>query len=141
MKIRILLAEDNRADVMLVCEALAIHQIQHVVHVLEDGEEALRYISRIGLDPAAPCPDVLLLDLNLPKAEGIEILRGFRNNVACASTPVIVVTSSDAAAERERANALGVTRYFRKPTSLAAFLELGAVVLDVLRESDALATF
>jgi DNA-binding response OmpR family regulator len=141
MKVQILLAEDNRADVMLVREALAVHQIEHVVHVLEDGEVALRYISRIGVDPEAPCPDVLLLDLNLPKAEGIEILRGFRSNAACASTPVIIVTSSDAVRERERAHELGVSRYFRKPSSLAAFLELGAVVRDVLKESEALATF
>ncbi|HEY3840468.1 MAG TPA: response regulator, partial [Bryobacteraceae bacterium] len=82
----------------------------------------------------APYPDVVLLDLNLPKVDGTAVLEEFRKHTHCARTPVIVISSSEASQDRERMEALGVARYFRKPLDLDAFLELGLVVREVLQE-------
>jgi len=107
----------------------------HELHVVRDGGEALAFLARMGLPDGPPCPDVVLLDLNLPKADGVEILAEFRRNPACAHTPVIAVTSSDTPKDRSQMAALGVNRYFRKPSDLEAFLELGATVREVVELS------
>jgi CheY-like chemotaxis protein len=130
--LKVLLAEDNRGDVLLVREALAEHGIPADLFVMRDGGEALDYISRIGELDRTPCPDLVLLDLNLPKVDGLDILAEFRKHPQCTHTPVIVISSSDAPRDRERAGALGVTRYFRKPSDLDEFLKLGSVVREVI---------
>ncbi len=130
--LHILLAEDNFGDVLLVRQALTEHQIDHELHVVKDGDEALQFLERMGAASEPPCPDVLLLDLNLPKVDGPQVLQAFRKHPACAQTPVIVVTSSDAPKDRKRVEALGATAYFRKPSELTEFMRLGAVVKDVL---------
>jgi|HubBroStandDraft_5_1064220.scaffolds.fasta_scaffold726783_2 chemotaxis family two-component system response regulator Rcp1 len=129
----ILLAEDNLGDVVLVEKALQKHHILHHLHVVRDGAEALDFVARIG-QPGEPCPDVLLLDLNLPKGDGAKILGEFRKHPECSQAPVIVVTSSDAPRDRARMAALGIARYFRKPIDYDAFLQLGAVVREVVGE-------
>lgn len=132
--LQILLAEDNRGDVLLVQQALAEHHVRYELHVVQDGEEALRYIAQMGKPGGAPCPDVLLLDLNLPKVEGQQVLTEFRKHPRCAQTPVIVVSSSDAPRDRARIGELGVSRYFRKPSDLDDFMKLGGVVREVVSE-------
>ena len=89
-----------------------------------------------GYGPAgeAPFPDVILLDLNLPKVDGPQLLSEFRKHPECANTPVIVVTSSDARTDRDRMAELGITSYFRKPSDLDAFLKLGSVVKEIVEE-------
>lgn len=129
----IFLAEDNPGDVALVREALQEHNVTHRLFVAKDGAEAKRYIETMGTD-GVRCPDILLLDLNLPKADGYELLASFRAHPLCAETPVILVTSSNAPDDRRRATALGATRYFRKPTDLTDFLELGRVIRDLAVE-------
>ena len=130
--LHILLAEDNFGDVLLVKQALTEHQIDHELHVVKDGDEALQFLERMGEAGEPPCPDVLLLDLNLPKVDGPQVLQEFRKHPACAQTPVIVVTSSDAPTDRKRVKALGATAYFRKPSELSEFMRLGAVVKEVV---------
>ena len=127
--LQLLLAEDNRADVFLVREALATHSLTYELVVAPDGEQAMRLIEQIGTERA--CPDVLLLDLNLPKADGEEVLRSFREHPECGNTPVIVVTSSDALKDRERMALLGAAHYFRKPSDVEEYMLLGALVRDV----------
>ena len=129
--IHILLVEDNLGDILLVRRALDEHGIAHELHVVRDGAEALTFLARIGQPGGTPCPDVLLLDLNLPKIEGPAILREFRAHARCATTPVIVVTSSDTVNDRARMAEIGVDRYFKKPSDLDAFLQLGAIVREV----------
>jgi chemotaxis family two-component system response regulator Rcp1 len=133
--LQILLAEDNPGDVLLVEKALEEHDIQHTLHVVQDGAEALQYLSTMGQTKAAPCPDIILLDLNLPKIEGAQVLAEFRKHPACAQTPVIVVTSSGTPRDRARVSKLGVSRFFTKPTDFENFLELGAIVRLVLAET------
>ncbi len=132
--LNILLAEDNPADILLVRKALDQHQIPHALHVVRDGEEALTFIEGMGEPDGDPCPDVVLLDLNLPKIDGPEVLTELRKHPECARTPVIVISSSDAHKDRERMAGLGISRYFRKPSDLDGFLRLGALVREVMRE-------
>ena len=130
--LNILLAEDNWGDVLLVQEALRAHQVQHTLHVVRDGAEALAFVERMGQPGSEPCPDLVLLDVNLPKVDGPEVLKALRNHEACARTPVIVVSSSDSPRDRSRMAELGIARYFKKPSDFEAFLKLGAVVGEVI---------
>ena len=128
----ILLVEDNPADADLVEEALADANLDCRLQVLGNGKRALDYISLIENDQA-PCPDLVLLDLNLPQVSGEAVLKRIRSSPRCGSVKVLIVTSSDAAHDRRNAMELGATDYFRKPSSLAQYLELGPKVRDLLQ--------
>lgn len=130
-----MLAEDSRADVLIVREALDSHGIRYELMLAEDGAAAIEMVERLGKPDGMPCPDLLLLDLNLPKADGVEVLTAFRKNDSCSKTPVIVVSSSDAARDRERVAQFGIDQYFRKPAQLDEFLELGSAVRRVLEHA------
>ncbi len=130
-KTKVLLIEDNPADVELVREALEAAGLEHVLHVTPDFETAKDYID--DLQGGAPCPDILLLDLNLPKGNGLELLQAFRTSPQCHRVPVVVVSSSDASRDRDQAARLGAAQYFRKPTDLKEFMKLGAIVLGLVR--------
>jgi len=131
----ILLAEDNPGDVLLVQKALREHHILHQLYVVRDGAEALAWVALIGEPGGTPQPDLVLLDLNLPKSDGRQILSEFRKHPGCSQSPVIAVTSSDAPRDRAWMAALGVARYFRKPLEFDAFLQLGNVVREVVAEA------
>ena len=133
--LEILLVEDNPGDALLVKAALASHNILHNLRLVRDAHEAIAYASNMGASVESPYPDVILLDLNLPKADGATLLAEFRKRSRCLNTPVIVVTSSDAPKDRERMAALGVARYFKKPFDFQEFLKLGAVVSEVVEAS------
>ena len=130
--LHILLVQDNRGDVLLVRQALEEHQSKHELHVVRDGGEALSYVTHMGKPGQPPCPDVMLLDLNLPVANGTQVLSEFRQHPECRDTPVIVVTSSDAPKDRARMAGFGVSSYFRKPSSYDEFMRLGSVVKEVI---------
>jgi CheY-like chemotaxis protein len=129
------LAEDCRADIYLVRKALAQSGLDHELFVVEDGGGAMSLLDRIGRD--VPRPDVLLMDLNLPKVDGAELIRLFKQNPDCKSVPVIVVTSSDSPKDRARTAELGISAYFRKPSELAEFMRLGSLVREVLSKETA----
>jgi len=126
--IRIFLAEDNPADVDLVKVALHEYHIDHELLLASDGQEARRFIESMGTADS-PCPDLIMLDLNLPLVSGHELIVEFRQHPLCLKTPIIVVTSSDSRRDREHSAQLGA-RYFRKPSDLGEFLQLGAVVRE-----------
>lgn len=128
---QILVVEDSKADLFLIREAIAAADVNAALHVVHDGEEAVRFLENAG-QGAAPCPDLVLLDLNIPKKEGTEVLRELRNNSVCRDALVLVVTSSDSARDREAVNALGTNGYFRKPSVYEEFLKLGRLVKDLL---------
>lgn len=132
--LQILLAEDNPGDILLVQEALQEHRIEHELHVVRDGAKALEYLAQLGKTDEVPCPDVLLLDLNLPKIDGTQVLAEFRKHPECLRMPVIVITSSGAQKDRARVSELGVARYFKKPSDFDEFLRLGAIVREVVKE-------
>jgi CheY-like chemotaxis protein len=128
----VLLVEDNKADVFLVEEALREAGIRHVLHVIKNGEEAADFVARMGKPGEVPCPDVMLLDLNLPEKNGEQILAEFRKQPECANVPVIAVSSSDAPYDPAQLVALGVSRYFRKPSDVQGFMKLGALVRELV---------
>ncbi len=133
-QLTIFLAEDNPGDVDLVREALRAHEIEGQLCIAKDGPEATHFIQGMGKYPASPCPDVILLDLNLPKVSGFELFILFRQHPLCTETPIIVVSSSDTPRDRQRAAELGAARYFNKPSDFADFLELGSVLLEVAKQ-------
>jgi CheY-like chemotaxis protein len=127
----ILLAEDNPADVYLIREALHENGVENTIRVATDGQEVLRIISRLEDN----IPGLIILDLNLPRHDGIEILQRLGEIPQLAHVPVVVLTSSDSPRDRQIANELGATRYLRKPSSLEQFLSLGAVLRELLAGS------
>jgi CheY-like chemotaxis protein len=131
-RLRILLAEDNQGDVMLVREALREHSVDHELHVAQDGEEALTYVARMGKAGETLCPDLLLLDLNLPKCDGPTVLKALRRHPEGADIPVIVITSSDAAKDQARIANLGIKRHFRKPNNYEEFMQLGSIIRTIV---------
>ena len=131
----VLVVEDNRADVFLVERAIEFCKLSVRLKVIEDGEEALKYVESVELDGNIPCPDAILLDLNLPRRSGREVLQGVRQAKRCREVPVIILTSSNSPEDRQQTAALGATRYFRKPTSYQEFLKIGDILGEVLKKS------
>ena len=111
---QILLAEDSAADVGIVRIALRDQGLDHVLHVARDGEEAISFISKADNDRKAPGPDLLLLDMHLPKYNGEEILKCLRSTERYAQIPVVVMTSSDAPADHDRAQKHAALFYFQE---------------------------
>lgn len=122
--------EDNKADVFLVEEAIAFHEIHAVLQVITDGEEAIRRVEESNKE--APSPDLFILDLNLPKRSGHEILAAVRRSPEYAHIPVLIMTSSNSQKDREETTRLGSSGYFRKPTGFDEFLEIGAVIKNLI---------
>ena len=131
----VVVVEDNRADVFLVERAIEFCKLSVCLKVIEDGEAALKYVESVELDGNIPCPDAILLDLNLPRRSGREVLQGVRQAKRCREVPVIILTSSNSPEDRQQTAALGATRYFRKPTSYQEFLKIGDILGEVLKKS------
>lgn len=126
----ILLIEDNPADVILVGEALKAHGVDRPIRVLPDGAAALAFIGLCSTGKQAPA--LVILDLNLPKHDGFEVLATIRGEQVLAQTPVIVISSSRNPADQRAVLALGATCYFTKHSDLDDFLQLGKVVGELL---------
>lgn len=133
---RILIAEDNKSDVSLIQRALKTSGIEAQVHIADDGEKAIRFFEQADADAAAPCPDLILLDINMPRYKGGDILRKLRASSRCRNALVLVVTSSNSNRDREEMDALGANGYFRKPSELSEFMALGEIVRDLLMKRD-----
>jgi CheY-like chemotaxis protein len=131
--IRILLAEDNDGDVFLVRRALEKRGLKHELTIVRNGEDALRLLDQADSDPKSEPPDIILLDLNLPKVDGAQVLSRIRKTGTFSGVPVIVLTSSDSPKDREAALELGANLYFRKPTDLQSFMYLGEAVEIILQ--------
>lgn len=129
----LLVAEDNLPDALLVREVIREHELPFEVHLATDGQQAIDFIIKAESEPEAPCPQFLLLDLNLPKRDGFEVLERLRASDKCGEIPVLIMTSSDSDADLGRATALKAA-YFRKPPSYDDFLKLGSVLKQMLEE-------
>jgi CheY-like chemotaxis protein len=124
--------EDSKADLFLIREAIASAQIRAAISIVSDGHQAVEFINEADADRGAPRPDLVLLDLNLPKSDGIEVLRYMRNSPSCKNALVVVVSSSDSMSDREAVRALGFNGYFRKPSAYAEFMKLGPMIRELL---------
>lgn len=121
----ILLAEDNPMDVELTLEALAEHNLANRVVVVSDGVEAMEYLRREGAYADRPPgdPAVLLLDLKMPRMDGLEVLKAVRSDPKLTTLPVVVLTSSREEQDLLEAYALGVNAYVVKPVGFAEFID------------------
>ena len=131
----ILIAEDNPADVALVREALAVQNVDCVLHVLRDGEAALSLLDRLDNDPNQPPVDLLILDMHLPKYDGEEVLNRLRSTRHYAQTPVIVMTSHSPGSVETRDGQHPTLFYSRKPSTMDELTALGAMVRNVLHNN------
>ncbi len=122
-RVEILLVEDNPGDVRLTREALGHGRIQKNLSVVSDGEEALAYLRREGAYSEAPRPDLIVLDLNLPRKDGRELLSEMKQDPEFRMIPVVVLTSSNAEQDILRSYELHANCYIIKPVGLEQFLK------------------
>ena len=120
---RILLAEDDENDADLTLRALTEHRLANAVDVVGDGEEALEYLFRRGQFAGRPAenPAVVLLDIKMPRVDGLEVLRQIRADPALRLMPVVILTSSREEQDLLRSYQLGVNAYVVKPVKFEAF--------------------
>jgi CheY-like chemotaxis protein len=127
--IEILLVEDDPGDVVLTQEALALYKMRNNVTVMTNGEQALAYVRREGEYRDAPRPDLVLLDLNLPRVNGREVLAAMKNDPDLAPIPVVVLTTSEAEEDVLSSYRLHANAFVSKPVDFTQFV-------DVVREID-----
>lgn len=122
--IEILMVEDNPGDVRLAQEALKENKILNNMHVTMDGEEAMAFLNREGIYEDAPRPDVILLDLNLPKKDGREVLGEIKKDPKLKRIPVVVLTTSRAEEDIIKTYDLHANCYITKPVDLDRFISV-----------------
>ena len=120
---KILLVEDNPDDVALTMRALKSHNIRNEVVVAQDGVQALEYLFGAEGKPAADQPAVVLLDLKLPRVNGLEVLKRIRTEERTRLLPVVILTSSDEERDLMDGYSLGANSYVRKPVDFVEFTE------------------
>jgi CheY-like chemotaxis protein len=125
---RLLVVEDNPTDALLLRRALTEHGVDYEMVVVGDGEEAIEYLEQCK----GAKPELIIVDLNLPKEDGIEVLKVYRGSPSFIETLMVILTSSDSPSERQRAEIIGVDAYLRKPIELDAFLALGGTLKKLL---------
>jgi len=128
----ILLVEDDPADVWMTREALRATGTNHQLHIVGDGQEAIEFLYREGRFTAAPLPDLILLDLNLPKVSGLEVLLEIKTSGHLKHIPVVVLTSSGATSDVRRSYQRNADCYVTKVTGLDAFTQEIKVVEALL---------
>jgi CheY-like chemotaxis protein len=125
----VLLVEDDDGDVLMTREAFEHHKIRNNLHVVRDGEEALQFLRREGPYADAPRPGLILLDLNLPRRDGREVLAELKDDPELRVIPVVVLTTSEAEEDILRSYTLHANAYVSKPVDFDRFI-------DVIRQID-----
>ncbi|WP_405901111.1 response regulator [Streptomyces sp. NBC_00727] len=120
--IEVLLVEDDPGDELMTREAFEDNKIRNTLHVVRDGEEALDFLYRRGAHTEAPRPDLILLDLNLPKYDGRQVLEKIKQDPELALIPVVVLTTSSAEEDILRSYKLHANAYVTKPVDLDQFI-------------------
>jgi|SRR4051812_26125702 CheY-like chemotaxis protein len=129
----ILLVEDREDDVLLVQRAFKNAELNNPMHVVRDGEEAIAYLDGAGKYAARaeyPLPDLILLDLKMPKVDGFEVLAWIRKQPGIGRIPVIVLTSSNEIRDVNRAYALGANSFMVKPEDFQNYKEFGRLIRE-----------
>jgi chemotaxis family two-component system response regulator Rcp1 len=128
--IEILLVEDNEGDARLTREALHDCKIRNALHHVWDGERAIDFLRHRGLHADAPRPDLILLDLNLPRMDGGEVLAEIKEDAELKRIPVVILTTSSLDADIFRSYNLHANCYITKPISIVEFLKVVAAIED-----------
>jgi CheY-like chemotaxis protein len=119
--VEILLVEDNEDDVVIIQEAFAQSRLVDVINTVSDGEAALAYLGREGKYKVARVPDIVLLDINMPKKNGFEVMQAMKADPRLRPLPIIMLTMSDRDEDVIRSYAYGACSYIRKPVDLDQF--------------------
>jgi CheY-like chemotaxis protein len=120
--IEVLLVEDDPGDVLMTQEAFADYKIANNLTVVTNGEDAIAYMRKLGQFASAPTPDLVLLDLNLPRRNGREVLRDIKEDPELRRIPIVVLTTSEAEEDVLAAYDLHANAYVRKPVDFEQFV-------------------
>jgi CheY-like chemotaxis protein len=120
----VLLVEDDPGDVMMTREAFEHYKIRNTLYVVSDGEQAMQFLRRDGQYADVPKPGLILLDLNLPRRNGLEVLADLKSDEALLSIPVVVLTTSQAEEDIVRSYALHANAYISKPVDFDKFIDV-----------------
>lgn len=126
--VEILLVDDDPGDVQLACEAFREGKLGNRIHVAEDGEKAMAYLRREGAFATAALPDIILLDLNMPRKNGREVLAELKADPILARIPVVIVTGSEDEGRILKAYNLGVDCYITKPIDVTKFMKVASSI-------------
>jgi len=129
--VSIFLVEDNPADAGLLRKSLEQHDFEGELVIATDGESAIQFIDLMD-SQQVECPHLVIIDLNLPKRSGREVLVRMRRSARCGKVPIVILSSSDVQQDKADAARLGATQYLRKPSRLDEFLDLGRIFKDIL---------
>lgn len=129
-KVEILLVEDNPGDILLTQEALKTAKVANTLSIARDGEEALQFLRRQGPFANAPTPDIILLDLNLPRLDGREVLEEIKKDPNLRKIPVVILTSSEAESDVVQTYNLHVNCYVVKPIDFDKFMDVVHAIND-----------
>jgi CheY-like chemotaxis protein len=133
---KILVVEDNQADVFLLRHALDEHAEDYQLEVLRDGAEAIRFVQQQRTIASEPTPCAIVLDLHLPKLDGAAVLKAIRLEPALAHIHVVALTSFSSPREETEVRNLGIKLYRSKPTDLDGWIELAGEILELCRTRD-----
>lgn len=122
--IEVLLVEDDPGDVMMTREAFQDYKLHNQLHVVSDGAEAMAFLRQEGEYAGRPRPDLVLLDLNLPRMDGRQVLEAIKSDPELASIPVVVLTTSENEDDVLRSYSLHANAYVTKPVDFARFIEV-----------------
>ena len=123
-QIEVLLVEDDPGDVLMTKEAFEDYKLKNQLHVVNDGAEAMDFLRQQGDYADAPRPDLVLLDLNLPRMDGREVLQAIKSDPGLASIPVVVLTTSEAEEDVLRSYSLHANAYVTKPVDFERFIDV-----------------
>jgi CheY-like chemotaxis protein len=129
-EIKILLIEDNAGDIVLTTQALKKANICNGISVVMDGEEALKYLRKEGLFKNADTPDLILLDINLPKIDGMEVLSEIKNDENLLRIPVVMLTTSDSEKDIMNSYYNHANCYIAKPVDFNKFIDVVQTIKD-----------
>jgi CheY-like chemotaxis protein len=125
----VLLVEDDEGDALMTREAFEYYKIRNTLHVVTDGEKALQFVRRTGEYKDAPRPGLILMDLNLPRRDGLEVLAELKQDPDLRVIPVVILTTSQAEEDILRSYSLHANAYVSKPVDFERFI-------DVIRQID-----
>jgi CheY-like chemotaxis protein len=125
----VLLVEDDPGDVLITREAFEHYKIRNALHVVSDGEQALRYVRREGEFADAPRPGLILLDLNLPRRDGLQVLAELKGDADLRVIPVVILTTSQSEEDILRSYSLHANAFVTKPVDVERFM-------DIIRQID-----
>jgi CheY-like chemotaxis protein len=120
----VLLVEDDEGDVLMTREAFEYYKIRNTLHVVRDGEKALQFLRRLDEHADAPRPGLILMDLNLPRRDGLEVLAEIKEDPSLRLIPVVILTTSQAEEDILRSYALHANAYVSKPVDFERFIEV-----------------